>query len=137
MGRILAIDYGTKRTGIAVTDPLKIIATSLTTVETYNLLKYITDYISKENVELIVIGVPKTLKGEFSENEKNILPFIKKLKQNLPQIPIERFDERFTSSMAKNTLIDAGYRKKQRQNKKLLDSVAATIILQGYLLSVQ
>lgn len=137
MGRILAIDYGTKRTGIAVTDTLKIIATALDTVETANVLDYLKNYFSKENIETIVVGLPKTMKGDFSENEKNILPFIEKLKKQFPSIPVVRFDERFTSSMAKQTLIDAGYRKKQRQDKKLLDSVAATLILQGYLLSIQ
>lgn len=137
MGRILAIDYGTKRTGIAITDPLKIIATSLTTIDTIKIFDFLSGYFSSENVELVVIGLPKTLKGEFSENEKHILLFIEKFKKKFPSLSIVRFDERFTSSMASQTLIDAGYKKKQRQNKKLLDSVAATIILQGYLLSVQ
>ena len=135
MGRILAIDYGTKRTGIAVTDPLQIIATSLATVDTFKIFDFLNNYFELENVELVVIGLPKTLKGEFSENEKHILLFIEKFKKKFPSNNIIRFDERFTSSMASQTLIDAGYKKKQRQNKKLLDSVAATIILQGYLLS--
>lgn len=137
MGRILAIDYGTKRTGIAVTDPLKIIATSLATIDTFKIFDFLSNYFNSEKVELVVIGLPKTMKGEFSENEKHILLFIEKFKKKYPSLNIVRFDERFTSSMASQTLIDAGYKKKQRQNKKLLDSVAATIILQGYLLSVK
>ncbi|NUM32474.1 MAG: Holliday junction resolvase RuvX [Bacteroidetes bacterium] len=137
MGRILAIDYGTKRTGIAVTDPLKIIATSLIAIETTKVFNFLIDYCKKEKIETIVVGLPKTLKGESSENEKNILPFIENLKNHFINIPIVRFDERFTSSMAMQTLIDAGYKKKRRQDKKLLDSVAATLILQGYLLSIQ
>lgn len=137
MGRILAIDYGTKRTGIAVTDTLKIIATSLTTVDTIKLLDFLSIYFAQESVETIVIGQPKTLKGEFSVNERNILPFIEKLKKKFPMMQIVRFDERFTSSIASKTLIDAGYKKKQRQDKKLLDSVAATIILQDYLTSIR
>ncbi|MCC6720596.1 MAG: Holliday junction resolvase RuvX [Bacteroidia bacterium] len=137
MGRILAIDYGTKRTGLAVTDSLKIIATSLTTVDTIKLLDFLSKYFAQESVETIVIGQPKTLKGEFSVNERNILPFIEKLKKKFPMMQIVRFDERFTSSIASKTLIDAGYKKKQRQDKKLLDSVAATIILQDYLTSIR
>jgi putative Holliday junction resolvase len=137
MGRILAIDYGTKRVGIAVTDPLKIIASSLTTVHANEILAFLTDYSQKEEIELIVVGLPKQMDGQASDSEIHIAQFLKKLKQSLPLIPVVRYDERYTSKMAFQTLIDAGYKKKQRQDKKLLDSVSATLILQGYLLSTQ
>ena len=137
MGRILAIDYGTKRVGIAVTDPLKIIATALTTVHSKDIITYLIAYTQKEEVELIVVGLPKQMDGQASDSEVHIVQFLAKLKQSLPQIPVIRYDERFTSKMAFQTLIDSGYKKKQRQDKKLLDSVSATLILQGYLLSTQ
>lgn len=137
MGRILAIDYGTKRVGIAVTDPLKIIATALATVHSKDIITYLSEYIQKEDVELIVVGLPKQMDGQASDSEAHIIQFLAKLKHSLPQIPVVRYDERFTSKMAFQTLIDSGYKKKQRQDKKLLDSVSATLILQGYLLSTQ
>jgi len=133
MGRILAIDYGTKRTGIAVTDELQIIASGLTTVATKDLLTFLTNYVSKEQVELLVIGEPKQMNNEASESEKHIEEFIKKLTKMLPNIPIKRVDERFTSKMAFQTMIDSGLKKSQRKNKTLVDEISATIILQSYL----
>jgi len=137
MGRILAIDYGTKRVGIAVTDPLKIIASALDTIHANDIIAYLLEYVKKEDVELIVVGLPKQMDGQASDSEVHIAQFLKKLNQSIPNIPVVRYDERYTSKMAFQTLIDAGYKKKQRQDKKLLDSVSATLILQGYLLSTQ
>lgn len=136
MGRILAIDYGRKRVGLAVTDEFQIIANALTTVSANELLAYLRDYISKEKVDCIVIGEPKQMNYEPSESTKYIEPFIRKLKIEFPDIKIERHDERFTSKMAQQTIIDAGLKKKDRQNKSLLDSVSATIILQSYMNSI-
>ena len=133
MGRILAIDFGKKRTGLAVTDELKIIASGLITVNTNELITYLKDYTSKENVELFVIGKPKQMNNDASESEVLILPFIEKLEKEIPNIPIKRVDERFTSKMAFQTMIDSGLKKKQRQNKALIDEISATIILQSYL----
>ncbi len=135
MGRILAIDFGEKRTGIAVTDELKIIASGLTTVKSSNLLDFLKDYVTHEEVELIVIGLPKQLNNKPSQSESLIEPFLKKLKRQLPNIPIKRIDERFTSKMAFQTMIDSGLSKKQRKNKALVDEISATIILQSYLYS--
>lgn len=135
MGRILAIDFGKKRTGIAVTDELQIIASGLTTVNTSDLLTFLKDYIQKENVELFLIGKPKQMDNSDSESEALILPFIEKLKKAIPTIPIQRVDERFTSKMAFQTMIDGGLKKKQRRNKALVDEISATIILQSYLYS--
>ena len=135
MGRILAIDFGKKRTGIAVTDELQIIASGLTTVATDNLIGFLKEYISKENVELFIIGKPKQLNNEDSESEALILPFLEKLTKEIPSIPFQRVDERFTSKMAFQTMIDSGLTKKQRQNKSLIDEISATIILQSYLYS--
>ena len=133
MGRILAIDYGKKRTGIAVSDEMKIIASGLTTVLTDDLLHFLKEYISKENVELFLIGQPKQMNNTNSESEVLILPFMKKLSKEIPQIPIQRVDERFTSKMAFQTMIDSGIKKKKRRNKELVDEISATIILQSYL----
>ncbi len=133
MARILAIDYGLKRTGIAVTDTLQLIASGLTTVNTPELLKFLKTYTSQESVELFVIGEPKQMDNSASESEVLIRPFIEKLKQQFPNIPIQRVDERFTSKMAFQTMIDAGLKKKDRQNKATIDAVSATIILQSYL----
>lgn len=133
MARILALDFGTKRTGIAVTDELQIIASGLTTVETKELFTYLNDYISKEDVELFVIGEPKQMNNEVSESEDAIIKFIEKLSKTIPQIPITRVDERFTSKMAFQTMIDSGLKKKQRRDKALIDEISATIILQSYL----
>lgn len=135
MARLLAIDYGTKRTGIAITDELKIIASGLTTVDTKELLSFLKDYISKEKVELFVIGEPKQMNNEVSESEAMILPFIEKLSKAIPEIPIVRVDERFTSKMALQTMIDSGLKKGQRRNKALIDEISATIILQSYMAS--
>ncbi|MEO8774115.1 MAG: Holliday junction resolvase RuvX [Gelidibacter sp.] len=133
MARVLAIDYGTKRTGIAVTDELQIIASGLTTVATKELLPFLKDYISKEKVELFLVGEPKQMNNEVSESEASILSFLKKLAMAIPEIPIKRVDERFTSKMAFQTMIASGLKKEQRKNKALVDEISATIILQSYL----
>ena len=135
MARLLAIDYGTKRTGIAVTDEFQIIASGLTTVDTKELLAFLKDYTTSEKVELFVIGEPKQMNNEVSESEADILPFIEKLKKAIPDIPIARVDERFTSKMAFQTMIDSGLKKNQRKNKALVDEISATIILQSYMSS--
>ena len=163
MSRILAIDYGKKRTGIAVTDVLQIIANGLTTVSTSGLMDFLLDYVSKEPVERIIVGHPKQMNNEDSENMKRIVPFVNHLKKKLPQIPVEmvdeRFtsvlahqamldgglkkklpqipvemvDERFTSVLAHQAMLDGGLKKKARQDKALVDEISATIILQSYL----
>ncbi|WP_440066804.1 Holliday junction resolvase RuvX [Tenacibaculum discolor] len=133
MGRILAIDFGKKRTGIAVTDELQIIASGLTTVNTSELITFLKEYTQKENVELFLVGKPKQMDNSDSESEVLITPFIQKLEKAIPSIPIKRVDERFTSKMAFQTMIDSGLKKKQRQNKALVDEISATIILQSYL----
>lgn len=135
MARILAIDFGLKRTGIAITDELQIIASGLQTVPTENVISFLKTYISNENVSLFVIGKPKRLNNQDSDSELLIIPFIKKLTAAIPQIPIVRVDERFTSKMAFQTMIDSGLNKKQRRNKGLVDEISATIILQSYLSS--
>ena len=135
MGRILAIDFGKKRTGIAVTDELQIIASGLTTVHTDELLTFLKDYISKEKVELFLVGKPKQMDNSDSESEVLIIPFLKKISKEMPQIPLKRIDERFTSKMAFQTMIASGLKKKQRKNKALVDEISATIILQSYLYS--
>jgi len=135
MARILAIDYGEKRTGIAVTDELQIIASGLITVKTDKLIKFLIDYTNKEQVELFIVGLPKQMNNSDSESEKHILSFLKQLKKSLPKIPIKRIDERFTSKIAFQTMIDSGLKKKQRRNKGLVDEISATIILQSYLYS--
>ena len=133
MGRILAIDYGRKRSGLAVTDTLQLIATGLTTVPSGELVKYLSDYVSKEPVDLFVVGLPKQMNNEASENMKNIEPFVRSLKKKLPDMPVEYVDERFTSVLAHRTMLEAGLKKKDRQNKALVDEISATIILQTYL----
>lgn len=133
MGRILAIDYGRKRTGIAVSDTLQLIANGLTTVPTHQLLQFILEYVAKETVECIIVGLPKQMNNEPSENMKNIEPFVRSLKKRLPNLPIEYVDERFTSVLAHRTMLEAGLKKKDRQNKALVDEISATIILQSYL----
>ncbi len=135
MGRILAIDYGKKRTGIAVTDELQIIASGLTTVFTENIFDFLNDYFSKESVELILVGEPKQLDNTPSESEALITPFVEKLEKTYSKIPVKRIDERFTSKMAFQTMIDSGLKRKQRRNKALVDEISATIILQSYLYS--
>jgi putative Holliday junction resolvase len=133
MSRILAFDYGLKRTGIAVTDELQLIASGLTTVNTSELFSFIDEYLKSEKVSLFVIGEAKQLNNQPSESEMLIKSFVQKLEQIYPSIPIIRIDERFTSKMAFQTMIDSGLSKKQRQNKKILDEISATIILQSYL----
>lgn len=133
MGRIMAIDYGKKRVGIAVTDELKMIASALTTVHSKDVFDFIREYAEKEKLECIVIGEPKRFNNQPSESEKFITPFVNRLKKNFKNIRIERFDERFTSKMASQTLVDAGYKKKDRQRKELVDSISATIILQSFM----
>ncbi|WGH76625.1 Holliday junction resolvase RuvX [Tenacibaculum tangerinum] len=135
MGRIVAIDFGKKRTGIAVTDELQIIASGLTTVDTSELLTFLKEYTQKENVDLFLVGKPKQMDNSDSESEVLILPFLQKLEKTIPAIPIKRVDERFTSKMAFQTMIDSGLKKKQRRNKALVDEISATIILQSYLYS--
>ncbi|MFV0418177.1 MAG: Holliday junction resolvase RuvX [Dysgonomonas sp.] len=137
MGRLLAIDYGTKRTGLAVSDTLKLIANGLTTVPTHTLFDYLKAYLEKEEVEKIIVGLPKQMNNEYSDNMKHIRPFVKKLKLLCPNIPVEMYDERFTSSLAQRTIIDAGLKKKDRQNKALVDEISAVIILQDYMESMR
>ncbi len=133
MGKILALDFGKKRTGIAVTDDLQIIASGLDTIETKTLLSFLKKYLSKEKVTLFVVGKPKQMNNTDSESEVLIRGFLAKLSKHFPNIPIHREDERFTSKMAFQTMIDGGLNKKQRQNKALVDKISATIILQSYL----
>ncbi|MFT5216696.1 MAG: putative Holliday junction resolvase [Glaciecola sp.] len=133
MGRVLAIDYGKVRTGIAVTDELQIIASGLTTVFTKELLEFLSSYVIKETVDLFIVGLPKQMNNEPSETESLIIPFLKKLEAKFPSTPITRVDERFTSKMAFQTMIDSGLKKKQRQNKALIDEISATLILQSYM----
>ena len=133
MGRILAIDYGKKRTGIAVTDILQIIANGLTTVPTQDLMDFLLKYVEKEPVERIIVGHPKQMNNQDTENMKRIIPFVNQLKKKLSQIPIELVDERFTSVLAHQAMLDGGLRKKARQDKALVDEISATIILQSYL----
>lgn len=133
MSRILAIDYGRKRTGVAVSDTLQIIANGLTTVPTHQLLTFILNYVKEEPVERILVGLPKQMNNEASESMKYIEPFVRSLKKNLPDMEIEYVDERFTSVLAHRTMLEAGLKKKDRQNKALVDTISATIILQTYL----
>ncbi len=133
MSRILAIDYGRKRTGVAVSDAMQIIANGLTTVPTHELLDFITGYVQKEPVERILVGLPKQMNNEASESMKYIDPFVRSLKKRLPEIPVEFVDERLTSVLAHRTMLEAGLKKKDRQNKALVDEISATIILQTYL----
>ena len=133
MARILCIDYGGKRTGLAVTDPMKIIATGLTAVDTKDLMDYLKKYFKQETVELILIGDPKNLDDSDTHATALVNAFIKKLQKEFPQMPIERIDERYTSKMAKQAMLEMGMKKKDRQNKKNVDEIAATIMLQEYL----
>jgi putative Holliday junction resolvase len=133
MGRIIALDYGRKRVGIAVTDELQIIANGLTTVNSNEILPYLKKYLASETVSCIVVGKPMQMDYTESESEKYITPFLKSLSKQFPDIPVVRIDERFTSKMAFQTMIDSGISKKSRQNKKLIDTISATIILQTYM----
>ena len=130
MGRILAIK---KRTGIAVSDTLQLIANGLTTVPTAELMSFLTDYVSREPVERIIVGLPKQMNNEASENAKRIEPFVRTLRKAMPNIPVEYVDERFTSVLAHRAMLEGGLKKKARQNKALVDEISATIILQDYL----
>ncbi len=133
MARIIAIDYGTKRSGIAVTDELQLIASGLTTVATKELLSFLKKYLAEEKVEAMVLGEPKRMSGEASDVEVDIMRFRESITKIFPDLPIIRQDERFTSKMAFQTMIDSGIGKKKRQNKALVDQISATIILQDYL----
>lgn len=135
MGKIMALDFGKKRTGIAVTDDLQIIASGLTTIETPKLLDFLSKYTNEETVDTFVIGKPKQMNNTDSESEVLIIEFIKKIKARFPKTPIVREDERFTSKMAFQTMIDSGLSKKKRRDKALIDEISATIILQSYLYS--
>ena len=134
MPRILAIDYGIKRTGIAVTDEFQIIASGLSTIPSETIIAFLKEYFNKEKVEKVIIGEPKQMNGQPSESAEIIEKFVLKFKSEFPQMKMERVDERFTSKMAFQTMIDSGLKKKQRQNKGLVDEIAATIMLQDYLL---
>jgi putative Holliday junction resolvase len=131
--RILAFDYGTKRIGIAVTDPLQIIATGLDTIHPKDIIKYLKDYIAKESVELFVVGEPLQMNGTPSQSTPHIKGFITLLKKHFPEVPVERIDERFTSKMASAVVAQSGFKRSERQNKARLDTISATIILQSYL----
>ena len=133
MARILSIDYGKKRTGIAVTDPLQIIAGGLATVPTSELFDYLQTYIAREVVERIVIGEPRQSNGRPSENMQRVQQFVNRWRKAVPQIPIEFYDERYTSVLAHQAMIEGGLKKKDRQNKALVDEISATIILQDYM----
>ena len=133
MGRILAIDYGKKRVGIAVTDPLQMIANALTTINTKEIWDFIAEYLKKETVDCIVVGYPKQMNNQASDAVRYINPFLGRLRKLYPDLDVKLVDERFTSKIAFQTMIDAGLKKKARQNKALVDKISATIILQSYL----
>lgn len=133
MPRILAIDYGRKRTGIAVTDPLQISANGMPTIPTHQLLPFLEEYCQRESVEKILVGLPKQMNGLPSESEQYITPFLKQLAKKLPNIPVERVDERFTSTIAHREMLAGGFRKSQRQQKGRADEMAATLILTTWL----
>ena len=135
MARILSIDYGKKRTGLAVTDPLQIIAGGLATVATSELFDYLQAHISREQVEMIVIGEPRQPNGEPSENLARVQQFVNRWRKAVPQVPIQFYDERFTSVLAHQAMLDGGLKKKARQNKGLVDEISATIILEDYMRS--
>ena len=133
MGRILAIDYGQKRVGVAVTDELQIIATALDTVPAKDVIQYLKAYMEKEQVDCIVVGDPRQMNNTPSESVKFVEPFVKKLKKVFPHVLIERYDERFTSKIAAQTMVSAGLKKKERRNKSTIDKISAVIILQSYM----
>ncbi len=135
MGRVLGIDYGRKRAGIAVTDPLQIVANNLATVPTHTLMQFIKEYVGRETVDRIVVGQPSQLNGEPSESMKYITPFVSRLKKELPDIPIVMYDERFTSTIAHQAMIEGGLKKSDRRDKARVDAIAATIILNDFLKS--
>ncbi len=133
MGRILAIDYGSKRVGLAVTDSLRLIATGLTTVHSKDVITYLENYCKKETVDIIVVGEPKTMQNNKSDSARFIDPFVTHLKKKFPDKQIERYDERFTSAMAHQTMLAGGLKKKDRQDKETVDMISAIIILQDYM----
>jgi len=133
VGRILAVDYGKKRTGIAVTDPLRLIANGLTTVPTKEILLFLTNYFNKEKVDIVIVGYPKQMNNTPSEIVPEIEKFVTKLKEKFPALSIEYYDERFTSKMAFQTMIDGGLKQKARQDKALIDTISATILLQSWM----
>lgn len=133
MGRLLAIDYGRKRTGLAVSDVLQMIATGLTTVSSGEVINFLSDYVSKEPVDLFIVGLPKQMNNEPSENMKYVETFVSQLKQKIPNIPIVYYDERFTSVLAHKAMLEGGLKKKKRQDKALVDEISAVIILQAYM----
>ena len=137
MGRILAIDFGTKRTGIAVTDPLRIVPGGLTTVATHELMAFLAGYFAKEQVDLIVVGHPTNMNGEESASMQQIRPFVDKLRKQYPDKEVVMFDERFTSVLAQKAILEAGIKKMARRNKALVDEVSAMIILESYMNSIQ
>ena len=136
MGRLLAIDYGVKRTGIAVSDMSKIIATGLATVPSGELFSFLKQYLTKESVELIVVGAPTQMNNEPSDNMKHVAGFVKKLKKEMPSVDVILYDERFTSVMAHRAMIEGGLKKKDRRNKALVDEISAVILLQSYMESL-
>ncbi len=133
LGRIIAIDFGQKRSGIAVTDPLQLIANGLETVDSQHLLEYLKAYSLQETVDCIVVGEPRDMHNQQSDSSRFVEPFVRRLRQAMPGMKIERFDERFTSKIAFQSMIDAGLGKKRRQDKALIDTISATLILQSYL----
>jgi putative Holliday junction resolvase len=133
MGRIMAIDYGRKRSGLAVTDTLQLIAGGLATIPSNELVKYITEYTLREPVDRLIVGLPKQMNNEASENMKYVEAFVTHLKRAIPGIPVQYYDERFTSVLAQKAMIEGGLKKKKRQNKALIDEISAVIILQSYL----
>lgn len=135
MGRLLSIDYGRKRSGIAVTDVLGIVANGLATVRSHLLVDFLRDYCSREPVDAIIVGLPRQMNGEESESMKYIRPFLKRLNEALPDVPVEMFDERFTSVLAHRAMIDGGMKKSDRRNRGEVDKISATIILNDYLVS--
>ena len=136
MPRIISIDYGLKRTGLAVTDPLQIIATGLTTVESRNLITFLRDYFAREQVEMIIIGEPRNWDDSPTHATPLVEKCIRELQKHFPSIPVKKVDERYTSKMAKDAMLEMGLRKKERRNKALVDEIAATIMLQEYLRSI-
>jgi putative Holliday junction resolvase len=133
MGRIMAIDYGTKRTGLAVTDTLQIISSGLTTVHSKDLISFLKTYFSAEKVDCVVVGEPRQMDNTSSESARHVEVFLKHFRKIFPDMPVERMDERFTSKMAFQTMIDSGLKKKDRRNKELVDEISATLILQSYM----
>ena len=135
MGRIIAIDYGRKRTGLAVTDTMQVIANGLCTVPSGEAVVFLKDYVSKDSVDVFVVGLPRQMNNEPSENMRHVEAFVNRLRKVIPEIPVEYYDERFTSSLAQRAMIDGGLKKKKRQDKALVDEISAVLILQDYLIS--